>query len=80
MSGIEKFMDSFGLPLDFILYELKTENCLVDWVDFIEFSISNNWKISQTLSKIEEAVTEVYGKKYSVEIIKRLRFYLKLPL
>lgn len=68
-------MDSFGLPLDFILEELKKENCVVDWIDFFEYSIEKQWKITQTISKIKESLNEVYGKEYSQNVIERLLFY-----
>jgi len=76
IKGIGKFVDSQGLPLQFVLDELNKNNCLIDWVDFIEYTIVKNWNITNTLTKIEEACTEVFGKDYSEQIQIRLRYYL----
>lgn len=56
--------------------ELNKEKCLIDWIDFIEYTIEKNWKVTQTISKIEESLVDVFGKEYSDEVIKRLRYYL----
>jgi len=69
-------MDSQGLPLLFILDILNEENCLVDWIDFIDYSIEKKWNINQTFSKIEEGLVDVFGREYSDNVVKRLRYYL----
>jgi hypothetical protein len=67
-------MDSIGLPLVFILDKLREDNCTVDWVDFIEYTIEKQWNITQTLSKIEEALID--NREEQKEVIKRLKLYL----
>lgn len=67
-------MDSIGLPLVFILDKLREENCTVDWVDFIEYTIEKQWNVTQTLSKIEEALID--NREEQKEVIKRLKLYL----
>jgi hypothetical protein len=69
-------MDSQGLPLVFILDLLNNENCLVDWVDFIDYTIEKKWNVNQTLSKIEEGLVDVFGSEYSDNVITRLKYYL----
>ena len=74
MQGVGKFMDSIGLPLVFILDKLREENCTVDWVDFIDYTIEKQWNITQTLSKIEEALID--NREEQKEVIKRIKLYL----
>ena len=74
MQGVGKFMDSIGLPLVFILDKFREENCTVDWVDFIDYTIEKQWNITQTLSKIEEALID--NREEQKEVIKRIKLYL----
>lgn len=49
---------------------------VVDWITFIEMSLSCNWGVETTLGKIEEAVKDVYGNEYSLEVVKRLKWVI----
>lgn len=70
-------MDSIGLPLVFILDKLREENCTIDWVDFIEYTIEKQWDITQTISKIEEAlIISMDDREEQKEVIQRLKLYL----
>lgn len=68
-------MDCIGLPLIFILDEMKKNNYVIDWCDFIDYTIEKKWDVHQTLSKIEEALID--NKKEKDEIISRIKIYLK---
>lgn len=46
---------------------------VIDWIDYIEYSILKNWKISQTLSQISEAIDD---KEEKNQILNRLKLYL----
>ena len=50
---------------------------VIDWLDFITTSVEHKWKLKGTLVKIENGIKEVYGKEYSLEIMKRLNFVCK---
>jgi len=71
--SIFRFMDTKGLPLDFILMNICKESFIIDWFEFIETSLSNNWRISGTLTKLEESFLDYYDKDFSSEILLRLR-------
>jgi hypothetical protein len=75
IKGIGKFIDCIGLPLQFVIDELNKNNCLVDWIDFIEYSIDKNWNILQTMSKIEESLIDS-DKTYKETVIYKLKLYL----
>jgi hypothetical protein len=61
------------LPLIFVIDELKRNNSVVDWVDYINYTIEKGWGLLQTMSKIEDALIDDENKD---EILIRLRYYL----
>ena len=67
-------MDSIGLPLVFILDRFREDNIVVDWIDFINYTIEKQWSITQTISKIEEALID--NREEQKEVIKRIKLYL----
>lgn len=70
--SVFKYIDSKGVPLENILMTLDRNLIVIDWLDFIVTSVEHKWKLQGTLVKIENAITEIYGKLYSEEIMKRL--------
>jgi len=68
--------ESRGLPLEFIIDSLKDEGFVISWVDFYEDSLNALWSPETTLSKIQNALNETYGKEYSNDVILRLRAYI----
>lgn len=78
ISGIGKFSDCIGLPLIFIIDELKKRNSVVDWCDYIDYSIEKQWNLEQTLSKIEESLIENPFEKEM--ILERISLYLMKKL
>ena len=79
MSGysVFKFIDSKGVPLENILMILEKDKYVIDWLDFITTSVEHKWRLKGTLVKIEKGTTEIYGKEYSLEIMKRLNLVCK---
>ena len=65
-------MDTKGVPLDFILTKLDKDEYVVDWLEFIRISKDSGWKLKGTLLKIEHSLIDVYGKDYSMEVMKRI--------
>ena len=47
---------------------------VVDWMEYYSDSIQSNWKSERTLIRIESSVSEVFGKEYGEEVVKRLKF------
>ncbi len=52
---------------------LDNDLYVIDWMEFIEISKERNWKLSGTLTKIENSLTEIRGKQYSIEVMKRIK-------
>ena len=77
LDGVFSLYESRGVPLDIILDKLREENYVVDWISFYkEARYRAFWNIDTILNKIELALNDVYGKEYSDEVIKRLKFYI----
>jgi len=73
--SVFKFMETKGLPLDFMLSHLDKDEYVVDWLEFILTAEQHNWKLKGTLIKIENAMTDVYGSEYSDTVIETLYVY-----
>lgn len=69
IAGVFDLVDSQGIPLSILLESFKEKNIVVDWDHFLTQSIKRKWNWSTTLSKIEEAVGEVYGKHYKEQVL-----------
>lgn len=70
--SVFKFVETKGVPLDFILSSLPNDEYIVDWLEFVLTSVQHNWKLRGTLIKIENSMLDVYGKTYSTPIIEEL--------
>jgi len=69
------FSSLTGLPLEDILEVLKQNNMIVDWLDFYDQAMEENWKPKRTLLKIRDSVGEVYGSKVGEEIMKKFKIF-----
>lgn len=77
IQGVFKLVSSLtGLPLENILLLMKKHDMVVDWLDFYEQCLKNNWNPNRTLERIRLSVREVYGDEHSEETMKRLKFCL----
>ena len=64
---------TYGVPLDNMISILHEHGYLIDWMDFIEQSIKEGWKLKSTLVKIEVSLIDTFGKDYSKEVINRIQ-------
>lgn len=75
--SVFKYMETKGLPLDFMLMFLPHTEYTIDWLDFIDTSIEHNWNKRGTLIKVENSLIDTYGRnEYSETIISRLTDYI----
>jgi hypothetical protein len=76
VSGIFELMSSIlGVPLEFLMEELKKNNMIVSWTHFYDSSVKHSWKYSTTRERVSSSVFEVYGPEYRDKVIKKLNFY-----
>lgn len=72
LAGLYKFYETVGLPLDVILHCFQQKNVIPDWVDFYTSALAAGMEHDRIISKLEEAVSDAYGKQWADEVISRL--------
>lgn len=72
MAGIFSFYETHGLPLDVILITFIEKGWVPDWVEFYETAISAGMKHDRILSKLEEAISDSFGKEWNDVVISKL--------
>jgi len=77
LSGVFLFVGTLGLPLTDVLFKCKESGFVIDWINFYEDALKDGYKSQTVLSKIEEAVVDVFGKKYKDNLLKRLNYYIE---
>jgi alanyl-tRNA synthetase len=75
---IFRLMESRGLPLEDILFQLDENNCIIDWIGFYKESQKAQWQVKTFLLRIETTVREVFGKIYCEQVMLRLRKYIEM--
>lgn len=68
-AGLYKFYETVGLPLDVLLHCFQEKNALPDWVDFYISALAAGMDHDRILSKLEEAVSDSFGKEFSDQVI-----------
>lgn len=71
-TGCFKFVGTYGLPLEFVIEQLNSRDIIIDWVDYILCALKDGHKKRTIRGRIFEAITDVFGKKYSTEFLIRL--------
>jgi len=70
--GIYKFYETHGLPLDVILHVFVDKGWIPDWIDFYKDARKAGMAHDRILSKLEEAISDSFGKEWSDGVILRL--------
>lgn len=78
VQGAFYFVETHGIPLDMVIQQLENKNMIIDWCDFYECALENNWGVRTIFSKIEIALFDLYGRDYAENVIKRLHLYLNV--
>ena len=68
-AGLYKFYETVGLPLDVLLHCFQEKNTLPDWVDFYTSALAAGMEHDRILSKLEEAISDSFGKEFSDHVI-----------
>ncbi len=70
--GAYKFYETHGLPLSAILQCFVEKDWMIDWIDFYQAALSAGMEHARIISKLEEAVSDSFGKVFCQEVISRL--------
>lgn len=64
ISGVLRFEETFGLPLEIIFEYLQENNLVPSWLHIMDESRKQGVNESKFLTKLETCVVSVYGKEY----------------
>ena len=73
VSGVYKTFETHGLPLDVLIGSIRDKNAIPCWVSFHQEAVAAGMKHERILSKLDEALSDVYGPAFRDHIIKTLR-------
>ena len=72
ISGVYKLYETIGLPLDVIFTCFRARNWVPDWNDFYLKALASGMEHTRIISKMEEAISDSFGKDWADEVISRL--------
>lgn len=73
MSGIYRFYETYGLPLDIIFDVFVKKDWVPSWIDLYKDCQLAGMSYNRILSKIGEAISDsLFGKEYSDIVISKL--------
>ena len=76
MGGFHKLLESQGIPLQVFLQHCLEAHYVPDWQGFVDDALAMNWGLSTTLARVEEAVTDVFGRDHAREVMHRVRCHV----
>ena len=71
--GVFEWFDTYGVPLDMVLDELRIRQVLPDWVYLYERCLKAGWNPKSTWERLRTLVGDVYGPDYRVEWERRMK-------
>jgi len=75
--GVYKFYETHGIPLDIIFNIFIERDWIPDWIDIYKSASYGGMKHDRIISKLEEAISDSYGKEYCDAVIFRLDNWFK---
>lgn len=76
IKGGFKLVNEAGIPMEMLLETLKEQNLVLDWEDFCREALNAEWRIKTIISKMEEAILDIYGPTERPEFMLRLKLML----
>lgn len=71
-SGVFRFYETHGLPLDVVCDLIKQRGGYVDWLDFYLDARKAGMKHDRIISKIDESISDSFGQEVRDHVIRRL--------
>lgn len=72
LAGLYKFYETHGLPLDVLFICCMERNAVPDWIELYQSARLAGMGHNRLLSKLEEAISDSFGKEWSDIVISRL--------
>ena len=71
-AGVYKTFETYGIPLDTLLQTLRDRNGIPCWISFYREAQDAGMKHERILSKLDEALSDVYGAAFRDHVIEVL--------
>jgi hypothetical protein len=73
LANVYRFFETHGMPLDILLGMLLTKNAIPCWVSFYKEALAAGMKHERVLSKLDEALSDVFDPSFRDVVVERLR-------
>jgi alanyl-tRNA synthetase len=73
VSGVYRFYETHGIPLDVLLESMQAKSLLPDWLAFLREAQAAGMKKERVLSMLDAAVSDVYGGAFRDHVLRRLQ-------
>lgn len=72
VSGVYRFFETHGLPLDVVLTLLREDNAVPCWLSFHREARTAGMRHERILAKLDEAVCDAYGGAFRDHVVHEL--------
>ncbi len=72
VSGVYRFFETHGLPLDVVFDLLRGRDSVPDWTAFYREAQAAGMKHDRIIAKLSESISDSYGGEFRDEVLKRL--------
>src|SRR5579872_5039168 len=69
IGNVFKVIDGVGIHINDLLYALKEKEAVIDWYEFIDDCFEHNWNPDRLLTRLEDALVDVYGREETDNIM-----------
>lgn len=77
VAGVFRCYETTGLPIDVILECLRQKNMVPDWLTFYVEALRAGMKHERIVSKLDSAISDIYGKNFKDVVIERIELVAK---
>ncbi len=67
VQGVFAFFDTYGLPLDMAVGQLRQEGMMPDWRELYDSCVNAGWRPTSILGRLTTLVGDVYGPRFKAE-------------
>lgn len=72
VTGVYRYYETYGIPLDVLFEELRKRNFVPDWNAFIQEALAAGMKKLRILSMLSPALSDTYGTEFCNYVIAKL--------
>jgi len=73
VTGVYKFFETHGMPLDALFAVLIEHKLMPSWIDFYDAAKRGGMQHDRIVSKLDPAIVDVYGAEFRDQVFDRLR-------